>query len=472
MKTPVGLTLTGAQHLILREHLYPGDNLEAVALLACGRCGGNRRQRLVVREVHCIPHADCTTRTSHQVTWPTEVIEGLLERAADEDLSIVKVHSHPGGYAKFSNIDDTGDARLLPMIRGWIGTDVLHGSAVMLPDGQMFGRVLDATGSLRPIDVINVVGDELQFWYANALNGAIPDFAASHAFAFDAGTIERLQRLSICVVGCSGTGSIVVELLMRLGVGEMVLIDDDHMEPKNTNRILNSTLNDARLARSKVDVLADAIERAGLGTRVIRIKSNLWSPYAVRAAAQCDIVFGCVDTIDGRYLLNTLATWYNLAYFDLGIRLVAQPDCNGRPHIREVCGSVHFLQPGLSSLLSRGVFSMEDVAAAGLQRTDPKAHTQQLKDGYIRGAQQNRPAVISVNMFAASTAVNEMLARLHVYREEHNSCYAHVEFSLASMELFSEAESGICPLLSPNVGRGDVKPLLGLLALAERRVAA
>ena len=87
------------------------------------------------------------------------------------------------------------------MIRGWVEADIPHGSAVMLPDGQMFGRVLRADRRFEPIDCINVAGDDLHFWYADAGSVELPSFVASHAQAFDEGTIERLRRLSIAVIG-------------------------------------------------------------------------------------------------------------------------------------------------------------------------------------------------------------------------------------------------------------------------------
>ncbi len=404
------------------------------------------------------------------MTWSTEAIEGILERAAAEGLSIVKIHSHPGGYAAFSKTDDEGDKRLLPMIRGWIEADVPHGSAVMLPDGQIFGRVWAADNSFEPISCVSVIGDDLNFWYADAGSIEVPSFVASHAQAFDEGTIERLRRLSVAVIGASGTGSPTVEQLVRLGVGEIIIVDDDTMEDRNVNRILNSTMDDAKQGRHKVDVLADSIERMGLGTKVIRINKNLWDdPETIRKVAQCDAVFGCMDTVDGRYLLNRLATYYLLPYFDIGIRLVADADGPNKGRIREVCGTVHYLRPGRSSLMSRGLFTMEQVAAAGLRRTDPEAHAQQVKDGYIAGVAGNRPAVISVNMFASSLAVSELLARLHPYREEPNARYASVEFSLASMELICDPEEGICPILGGKVGLGDAKPLLGMIEFAARR---
>ena len=81
----------------------------------------------------------------------------------------------------------------------------------------------------------------------------------------------------------------------------------------------------------------------------------------------------------------------------------------------------------------------------------------------------HRPAVISVNMFAASLAVNEFVERLKPCHEELNHNYAAVTFSLASMELIPEG--GVCKILTDNVGKGDGSPLLGLLGLAERQSA-
>ncbi len=462
MPIPLTLALTGDQHAHLQSFLFPGDGLEAVALVLCGRRDGERRQRLTVREIHGIPYDQCLKRTATRVTWSPDSIDHVLERAAAERLSILKVHCHPNGYAAFSQIDDEADAELLPMIRGWVEHDVVHGSVVMLPDAQMFGRILQQ-GRLVPIDCISVAGDNLDFWYADAGSLDMPSFAASHAQAFDEGTIERLQRLSVAVIGASGTGSPTIEQLIRLGVGEIVSVDDDRMEDRNLNRILNSTMADAAAERPKVEVMAEAAERIGLGTRLIPIKKNLWNPEVVRAVAQCDVLFGCMDTVDGRFLLNAISTFYNIPYFDIGVRLVAE---QGR--IREVCGTVHYIRPGRSSLLTRGLITLEEVAAAGLARTDPAAHKRQVEDGYIRGVQGRRPAVISVNMFGSSLAVNEFLARLHPYREESNECHAEVTFSLASMELFTEAEMGVCPVFSGSVGMGDRKPLLRLMELAEK----
>lgn len=462
-KRSVTLALTGDQHTKLRGFLFPGDGFEAVAFLLCGQRDGDRRRRLVVQEVHVVPYDQCPVRSEVQVVWATDFLASLLDRAADKGLSVVKVHSHPTGYPTFSQVDDESDAQLLPMVEGWVEREVVHGSAVMLPDGKMFGRYLELTDeSLQPIDCIAVANDDIAFWNAGG-SASVPGFLASQAQAFDEGTIQRLRGLSVAVVGCSGTGSPVVEQLARLGVGELVLVDEDMMEDRNVNRILNSTMADAAISKPKVEVLRDAVEQMGLGTRVVAVARNLFSAEAVKEVAQCDIVFGCMDTVDGRYLLNVLSTYYNIPYFDVGIRLVAKEGGG----VQEVCGSVHYLVPGRSSMMSRGVFTMEQVAAAGLRRNDPAAHEQQLDDGYIKGVVGRRPAVVTPNMFAASLAVNELLSRLHPYRYEANENYAHVEFTLAGMELDCYPDGDICGMLSGFVGRGDVTPMLRMPELSE-----
>lgn len=464
----VSLTLSGDQHELLRRHLFPGDGKEAVAIALCGRRNGPRRHRLVVQEIFNVPLDACTERTAGSVTWRTDLIAPLLDKAEARGLSVVKIHSHPGGYRAFSRPDDISDSRLLPAVRGWVEADIPHGSAVLLPDGEMFGRFLWRDDRFVPFASINVAGPDLRFWHAAPGASPASPFLASQGQAFGQGTTDLLARLSVAVVGCSGTGSLVIEQLVRLGVGEIVLVDFDRMEDRNVNRILNSTVEDAKQGRPKVEVQADAIERVGFGTRVVRVTADLWTREAVDAVASCDVAFGCMDTASGRYLLNLVATYYSIPYFDLGVRLDAVPEGPAQGHIREVCGTVHYLLPGRSSLVSRGLVTMERVRAERLRRRDPEAYACQLDDGYIRGVVEQRPAVVSVNMFIAALAVNDFLARLHPYREQPNSEVASIEFSLASLELFPDPEGRPCPMLEHAVGKGDLEPRLGLLVLAKQ----
>lgn len=468
MKVPVTVSFPQVHYEDLRAHLFPGDGKEAVSILLCSRRDGDRRHRLIVKEIYNIPYDSCSVRTATQIVWSVDQIADLLEKCLAEELSVLKIHSHPTGFASFSETDDRSDRELLPIISSWVEHDHIHGSAIMLPNGEVFGRYMDANEEFIPINSFCVAGDNIDFWYAEK-SAQAKSFANSHAQIFGDETFNRLSKLSIAVIGCSGTGSPLVEQLVRLGVGEIVLVDDDVLEERNLNRILNSTMEDVQNNTLKVSVVGRAISSMGLGTSIIEHKENLWDASVVKSVAQCDVIFGCMDSIDGRFLLNLLATYYVIPYFDVGVAIQAIVEGEQKGSIEEACGSIHYLKPGFSSLLSRELFTMKDVAAAGLRRNDPEAYKKQLSDGYIKGVEVARPAVISINMFAASLAVNEFLARLHPYREEPNVEHACVGFSFASMELFSDREEGHCKIVSIKVGHGDSTPLLGQLELSEKR---
>ncbi|MGS0639963.1 ThiF family adenylyltransferase, partial [Citrobacter sp. VF227] len=142
----------------------------------------------------------------------------------------------------------------------------------------------------------------------------------------------------------------------------------DKVEEKNLNRIVNTTRGD--IGRPKVEVLAGFVERLGLGSRVEAFAHDLSHPAALHAISTCDVVFGCMDGVEGRDLLNRLATFYGLAYFDVGVML----DADGHGGIGQICGSVHYLQPGRSSLRGRGLYTDGMLEAESLRRQDPAAY--------------------------------------------------------------------------------------------------
>jgi hypothetical protein len=462
------LRMTGRQHALLHKHLFPKDGNEAVAVALCGRRIGESRHVLTVRKIELIPYDACAVRTPVRITWSTDrVLPPLLEEAARKGLALLKIHSHPGGLAEFSRTDDESDRALFPSVYAWTDREHPHASVIMLPGGRVFGRVVKESGEFESLSLVSVAGDDLQYFRrSSGSEEAMPEFARRHAQAFGAGTTRALRKLSIAVVGCSGTGSPVIEQLARLGVGRLIIVDPDHVEEKNLNRILNATMEDARLGRLKVDVLARAIRQMGLGTEVVPLARNLFNPEVVKQVAECDVLFGCMDSVDGRHLLNRLAVFYSLPYFDVGVKLVA----DGQGGIEQICGTVHYLQPDGSSLLSRGVYTIEQMRAAALKRTNPAAYRDDLREKYIVGVQEDRPAVISVNMQLASAAVNEFLARLHNYRDDGNTPFAINRVSLTQAQIYNEPDGEPCQALARHVGRGDVSPLLEFPELSETTV--
>jgi hypothetical protein len=456
------LRLTAGQHTQLHQHLFPGDGKEAVALALCGTHRGARRTVLCVHSIKAVTNELCLERSAVQVTWPMEPFVPFFAEAARKGMAILKIHSHPSGYARFSGLDDKADRALLGSLAGLAPITPGHASAVMLPGGGIFARVFTAAKRFQRVERVTVVGDEVVHHGVARKKATTDEAFLRTAQAFGRGTVSALNQMRVGVVGCSGTGSWVVEMLARLGVGELVLVDPDHVERKNLNRIVNSTASDAQSGRPKVRVFVRAVRRLGLGTQVRPFTADILQRKVVSALAGCDFLFGCVDSADGRDALNRIAAFYTIPYIDMGVHLQA----DGKGGVQQVVTAVHYLIPDGSSLLSRRVITAEQVRAESLRRRAPKQYAALRKEGYIQGVVVGSPAVISINGFVASHAVNEMLARLHPFRRDANSEFRHQTFSLADGAWLRVEDGPACPYLSKRVGRGDCRPLLDNSELA------
>lgn len=456
------LRFSGKHYELIRQHLFPGDVKEAVAVVLCGRHEKDGLSILLTHKVELIPHNECE-RYPEYVKWKTERIIPFLEEVEKRNFGILKIHSHPGGYPKFSKVDDKSDSELFPSVYSWSETKSIHGSAVMLPDGRVFGRVFTQDMVALPFDKISVAGDDIQIW--ETTEEIITDgFSLRTIQAFGEGTYTKLKKLKVGVIGCSGTGSPTIEQLVRLGVGELVLVDPDPVEEKNLNRILNSTKRDADNARKKTTVLEDAIRRIDIGTKVVPFDENLYNcKNALMELVTCDLIFGCVDSVDGRHLISQLSNFYHIPYFDMGVRLIA----NKKGSIETIVGSVHYMQPGCSTLLSRKLYDIERLRAEATKRSNPEEYKELVKRKYIEGVDVDRPAVISINMQISSMAINEFLNRIHHFKDDSPNYYARVMMDYcggcienSKEDSFEQDEYAI-----KWAGRGDCKPFLRMSEL-------
>ena len=68
---------------------------------------------------------------------------------------------------------------------------------------------------------------------------------------------QRIRSSHIAVIGIGGVGSWAVEALARSGVGELTLVDLDHVSESNINRQIHAT--DATVGQAKVLAMRDRI---------------------------------------------------------------------------------------------------------------------------------------------------------------------------------------------------------------------
>ncbi|MEH1963590.1 MAG: ThiF family adenylyltransferase [Nostoc sp.] len=216
--------MTDQQQAEIKAHVLPADGKEAVAIALCGRRAGATSHRLLVNKIIPVPYEACSIREANRVSWSTDLLIPLLGEASRRRMAIVKIHGHPQNYPWHSEVDDESDRELFPSIYGWMEDDNPHASAIMLPNEQIIGRIVSPEGMFESLNVVKVVGEDLKFYYANTDLQNVPEFAKRTAQTFGEETFAKLKRLKVGIVGCSGTGSWVIEQLGRYGVGTLDLL--------------------------------------------------------------------------------------------------------------------------------------------------------------------------------------------------------------------------------------------------------
>ena len=193
---------------------------------------------------------------------------------------------------------------------------------------------------------------------------------------------------------------------------------------------------------------------------------------AILAACRADILFSCVDTAEGRHIADRLAAYFAMPLFDMGVSIPTRKGLGQDREIGEMCGRIDYVFPGGSTLLDRRVYDAAMLEAEYLAPTAPDTHRQKLAEGYLRGVEEQVPAVITLYMRTASDAVMEFIARAFPFQHAPNGRQARNLFMLADSDADVIAESDFAVSGTYPVAAGPREPLLGLPALAERRRAA
>lgn len=112
---------------------------------------------------------------------------------------------------------------------------------------------------------------------------------------------EILRRKRVLVVGCGGLGGHLIDMLARIGVGFLRVVDGDVFEPSNLNRQLLSEV--PLLGVSKAKAAAAKVSRVNPETEVEAVAGFLTEKNAWQLVLSCDAVLDGLDNIDSRRIL-------------------------------------------------------------------------------------------------------------------------------------------------------------------------
>jgi len=389
----------------LREHLLGDLRVENAAYLFCGRSVHPKRVKLLVKDLVPLVGDDFIIQSDNRLQISPTAVARAMKRARLNNQCIVLAHSHPlcDDQVDFSWVDDEGDRQSF----GNFYQRVPAGPHASLVFGQraMQGRVWFQDLETSKLDSIKVVGSTLKKFAANGRSQSdTAAFLETHerqVRAFGSDGQARISKTSVAIVGVGGTGSLVAEQLMRLGVCDITVIDDDQVQASNTSRIYNSTLQDASTRTPKVEVVARHAKRVGLGTNICSIAGNITDEAIALELRNADIVFCCTDNQWSRAILNQYAYQYLTPVIDMGNKIAAE-----RGIITAANGRVSVVAPGNPCLWCTGILDAKRIAEESLPSDKRESLAQ---EGYVSDLNAAAPSVIFLNTVVAGLAMGEFV---------------------------------------------------------------
>ncbi len=113
---------------------------------------------------------------------------------------------------------------------------------------------------------------------------------------------RTLLASGACIVGAGGLGGTVAEVLARIGVGRLHLIDGDGFEEHNLNRQRFARTDN--LGKPKAPAAREAIARINPAVEVTARAVFMTAENAEALITDADVVIDCLDRLDSRLVLQ------------------------------------------------------------------------------------------------------------------------------------------------------------------------
>ena len=387
----------------INTHLAASEPEEEGCFLLTRAVDGLEGLRLVGHEVLLPQPGDWESRGRDNLRPSGQWLSRAVSAASRACSGLLFVHSHPGSKhpPSLSRIDRASSiafARAMaPVVDGPIAFGVVQGSrwAVELWDGDDLVHIPAVWASGRTLRRLSPESaqdpDPLDDRQRDALG-------AAH---------DVLRDICVGVVGLGGTGSPLAEVLVRMGVGRLILIDHDELDtPSNLRRVFGSTR--AHLVpgapSSKVQVVAQHLDNLGLDCKLTPLAIDVRAPQALHALIDCDVIFGATDNHTSRGVLNDLAASALLPFIDVGA--AAGRDTSG--NLASLAADLRVVTPSTPCLWCLGAINADAIREESL----PAEERRKLAaEGYLRGSRLGpAPSVLALNALAASLAACALLA--------------------------------------------------------------
>lgn len=408
------------QHLqeVILAHLFPGDEDEHALVILAGVADFEGHRRLLAREVIVArDNVDSVPGRYGYKMIKAEFIRPLIRRCRKERLAYIAVHNHGGTDSVAFSRDDLdsherGYPALLDLTEG-----MPVGAAVYARDA-VAGDIWMLDGSRLPLAEIRILGANIDRKYDSPREIATGNspFHDRQLLMFGSAGQARLAGAKVGVVGAGGVGSLLVEYLARLGVGHIVLVDDDRISLSNLSRVVGATRWDARYPFSlewmpqiirrtaerfsvkKIRIAQRVAKQANPHCEVECIDGDFSAPESAQRFLGCDFFFLAADSMRARLLFNAIVQQYYIPGIQIGTKIKPHAETGS---LEDAFSAERWVLPSCNCLWCSGMISPH-LLAIEMKRSDERK-------AQDYGTHVPNPSVITMNAVGASLAVNDFM---------------------------------------------------------------
>lgn len=128
----------------------------------------------------------------------------------------------------------------------------------------------------------------------------------------------RLANACVLIAGCGALGSTAADLLARAGIGTLVLVDRDVLEPTNLQRQTLYDEDDVAAGLPKAEAARRRLAKINRHVRLRAEVADMQASNIEAIARDADVLLDGLDSFETRYLLNDLAVATGRPYLHAG----------------------------------------------------------------------------------------------------------------------------------------------------------
>lgn len=457
------LVFPAGMHEQIRKSLFDDPSTEQLGVVLAGVSKQPSGMKLLACE-YIVPPTTMVQKSLTSVRANSRFSQWLMQRCAAEGLSQIDIHSHPFGANRnlhFSGTDDVHEQAMARYIYRHL-PNTFYASIVM-NQGYTKGRVWLPAGAgvcHREIETLKLVDFPLRqinigkTTSATRSAGSTDDRYDRQVRAYGTEGQSQMAQNLVCVIGAGGLGSIVIEMLARLGFSRINIIDPDIAEISNLNRVVGMTYADAKVHTPKATIAARSVKAINPRAQVKAYQKSVFDPSVLPALTYADLIIVATDNHSTRLFVQRVGAQYLIPVVSIGVNIDVDEKCK----LEDVSAEYAIALPGAAGWCLQCAETINPELAA-FEIASPAEQKRWIDRGYVRGADIPSPSVRHLNGIIAGLAV----AEIHNLVAPFKSFRPFLVYNQLQTEIMpmTIARNANCPICSEKglLGLGDLEPI-------------